>query len=58
MRALRARGLSGPVFFGLSLPVAALAPYAAEVLWVLVFPLTRVVFVWFSTKEHNHPSRP
>jgi uncharacterized membrane protein len=55
VRALRARGLAGPVFFGLSLPVAAFAPYAAEVLWVLVFPLTRVVYVWFYAEEHKQP---
>ena len=55
VRALRARGLSGPVFFGLSLPIAAFAPYAAEVRWVLVFPLTRVVFVWFSAEDHKQP---
>ena len=55
VRALRARGLSGPVFFGLSLPIAALAPYAAEVLWILIFPLTRLVFVWFSAEEHDQP---
>jgi uncharacterized membrane protein len=58
VRALRARGLSGPVFFALSLPIAAFAPYAAVVLWILIFPLTRVVFVWFSAEEHNRPSRP
>jgi len=51
VRALRARGLSGPVFFALTLPVAAFAPYAAEVLWVLVFPLTRIVYVWFFARE-------
>jgi hypothetical protein len=43
------------VLFGLTLPVAALAPYAAEVVWFLVFPLTRIVFVWFSAEEHNRP---
>jgi hypothetical protein len=53
VRALRARGLSGPVFFGLTLPVAVFAPYAAEVVWFLVFPLTRLVFVWFSAEEQN-----
>ena len=53
VRALRARGLSGPVFFGLTLPIAVFAPYVAEAMWVLVFPLTRVVFVWFFTEEHN-----
>jgi uncharacterized membrane protein len=55
VRALRARGLSGPVFFALTLPIAAFAPYAAEVLWFLVSPLTRVVFVWFSAEERGQP---
>ena len=31
------------------------APYAAEVVWFLVFPLTRVVFVWFSAEERGQP---
>jgi uncharacterized membrane protein len=52
VRALRARGLSGPVFFALTLPVAAFAPYAAEILWFLVFPLTRITYAWFSAEEH------
>ena len=51
VRALRARGLLGPVFFTLTLPVAAFAPYAAEILWILVFPLTRVVYVLFLAQE-------
>ena len=55
IRALRARGLTGPVLFGLTLPVAAVAPYAAEVVWFLVFPLTRIVFVWFSAEERSQP---
>ena len=55
VRALRARGLSGPVVFALTLPIAAFAPYAAEIVWVLVFPLTRIVFVWFFAKEHERP---
>jgi uncharacterized membrane protein len=53
VRALRARGLSGPVLFTLSLPIAAFAPYAAEVVWILIFPLTRIVFVWFSAAERE-----
>jgi uncharacterized membrane protein len=53
VRALRARGLSGPVFFALTLPVAAFAPYAAEILWFLVFPLTRIVYIWFFAEEHQ-----
>jgi uncharacterized membrane protein len=55
VRALRARGLTGPVFFALTLPIAAFAPYAAEVLWFLVFPLTRITYVWFSAEKHNQP---
>jgi hypothetical protein len=52
---LRARGLSGPVFFALTLPIAAFAPYAAEVLWLFVFPLTRIAYVWFSAEQHEQP---
>ncbi len=52
VRALRARGLSGPVFFALTLPIAAFAPYAAEILWIFVFPLTRIAYVWFFAEEH------
>jgi uncharacterized membrane protein len=55
VRALRARSLSAPVFFALTLPVAAFAPYAAEILWILVFPLLRLVFVWFLGEEHEQP---
>jgi uncharacterized membrane protein len=53
VRALRARGLISPVFFALTLPVAAFAPYAAEALWFLVFPLTRITYVWFLGKERR-----
>ena len=53
VRALRARGLSGPAFFALTLPVAAFAPYAAEALWFLVFPLTRVAYGWYIAEEHQ-----
>jgi len=55
VRAMRARSLSGPVFFALTLPIAVFAPYAAEIVWVLVFPLTRMVFVWFFAQEHEQP---
>ncbi len=55
VRALRARGLSGPVFFALTLPIAVFAPYAAEITWLLVFPLTRLVFVWFFAEEDEQP---
>jgi uncharacterized membrane protein len=51
VRALRARGLSGPALFALSLPIAAFAPYVAEIIWIFVFPLTRLVFVVFLAKE-------
>jgi uncharacterized membrane protein len=55
VRALRARSLSAPVFFALTLPIAVFAPYAAEILWILVFPLTRLVFVWFLAEDHEQP---
>jgi uncharacterized membrane protein len=53
IRALRARGLVSPVFFALILPVAAFAPYAAEALWFLVFPLARITYVWVLGKERQ-----
>ena len=53
VRALRARSLSGPVFFALTLPIALFAPYAAEIVWLFVFPLTRIVFAWFFAEEHE-----
>jgi uncharacterized membrane protein len=55
VRALRARGLSGPVFFTLTLPIAVFAPYVAEIVWILVFPLTRLVFLWFFAEEGEQP---
>lgn len=51
VRAMRARALSGAVFFALTVPIAVFIPYAAEILWILVFPLTRIVFVWFSDEK-------
>ena len=58
IRAMRARGVAGAVFFALTLPVAAFAPYAAEILWFLVFPLTRITYVWFvfedPSNRHSH----
>lgn len=55
VRALRARGLAGPVLFALTLPIAAFAPYTAEILWILVFPLTRIAYVLFSAEKHKQP---
>lgn len=55
IRAMRARGLSGPVVFALTVPIAVFAPYAAEAVWILIFPLTRIVFVWFFVEEHEEP---
>ena len=57
VRALRARSLSGPVFFALTLPIAVFAPYAAEILWILIFPLTWLVFVWFFAPETEEPGQ-
>jgi uncharacterized membrane protein len=53
VRALRARGVAGSVFLALTLPVAAFAPYVAEGLWFLVFPLTRIAYVWFLREERQ-----
>lgn len=51
IRAMRARSLSGPVFFALTVPIAAFAPYVAAAVWFLAFPLARVSFVWFFAEE-------
>ena len=58
IRAMRARSLSGPVWFALTVPVAAFAPYVAEALWLLAFPLARMSFVWFSGEEHDEAGQP
>ena len=55
IRAMRASSLLTPVFFALALPIAAFAPYAAEIAWFFTFPLARMVFVWFSAEEHKQP---
>jgi TMEM175 potassium channel family protein len=55
VRAMRARALSGPVFFALTVPIAAFAPYVAEALWFLAFPLARMSFVWFYGEEDEQP---
>jgi uncharacterized membrane protein len=55
VRALRARTVSIPVFFALTLPVAAFAPHAAEILWILIFPFTRLVYAWFLAEDPEQP---
>ena len=55
VRALRARGVTGPVFFALTLPIAYFAPNKAEIAWLLVFPITRIVYVWFFGREREQP---
>jgi uncharacterized membrane protein len=55
VRAMRARSLSAPVFFALTLPIAVFAPYAAEIVWIFIFPLTWMVFVWFFAEEQEQP---
>jgi TMEM175 potassium channel family protein len=57
-RAMRARSMSGPVFFALTVPVAAFAPYVAEALWVFAFPLARISFVWFSAEQSGRARLP
>ena len=56
VRATRARGLSAPVYFALTLPVAVFAPYVAEALWFLAFPLARITFAWFHA-DQGHQSQ-
>jgi uncharacterized membrane protein len=55
IRAMRARSLSGPVFFALTVPIAAFAPYIAEAVWIFAFPLARISFVWFFAAEPEQP---
>jgi uncharacterized membrane protein len=55
IRAMRARALSGPVFFALTVPIAAFAPYVAAAVWFLAFPLARMSFVWFFAEEPEQP---
>jgi len=49
VKILRARSLAGPVFFALTLPLAAYAPYAAEAAWTVGFPLARTAVVRYVT---------
>ena len=55
IRAMRARSLSGPAFFTLTVPIAAFVPYVAEALWAFAFPLARIAFVLFYAEEHKEP---
>ena len=55
-RAMRARSMSGPVFFALTVPIAAFAPYVAEAVWIFAFPLARMSFVWFFAEEPEQPT--
>jgi uncharacterized membrane protein len=55
VRAMRARGLASSVFFALTLPIAAFAPYAAEIMWFFAFPLTRIAFAWFYAEKDKQP---
>lgn len=58
LRAMRARSMSGPVFFALTVPIAAFAPYVAEAVWIFAFPLARMSFVWFSAEEPDEAGQP
>jgi len=58
IRAMRARSMSGPVLFALSVPIAAVAPYIAEAIWICAFPLARIAFVWFSGEESDETGQP
>jgi hypothetical protein len=52
---MRARGLASPVVFALTMPIALFAPYAAEIVWLLIFPLTWLVFVLFFAEDREQP---
>jgi uncharacterized membrane protein len=56
IRAMRVRSLSVPVFFALTVPVAILAPYAAEILWIFAFPLARMVLAVFVSGDSEQPA--
>jgi len=58
IRAMRARSMSGPVLFALSVPIAAVAPYVAEAIWIFAFPLARMSFVWFFAEEPDQQGSP
>jgi TMEM175 potassium channel family protein len=58
IRAMRARSMSGPVLFALSVPIAAIAPYIAEAIWISAFPLARISFVWFFAEEPDEAEQP
>jgi len=51
IKATRARGLFAVVYFALTLPIAIAAPYAAELLWFLAFPLSRIIFALFFVEK-------
>jgi uncharacterized membrane protein len=53
VRATRARSIAGPVFFALTVPIAAFAPYVAEAAWIFTFPLARAASVWFLAHERQ-----
>lgn len=56
VRLLRARALWGPVFFGLTVPIAAFAPTVAEVIWIVGFPIFRRAFVRLIAGKLNDPA--
>ena len=55
VRAMRARSLASPVFFALTLPIAIFAPIAAEIVWLLIFPLNWLVFILFFAEDREQP---
>jgi uncharacterized membrane protein len=57
VRAARARSMSGPVFFALTVPIAAFAPYLAEVAWVVALPLARTASVWIISRQRERPRK-
>ncbi|MBV9094313.1 MAG: DUF1211 domain-containing protein [Streptosporangiaceae bacterium] len=57
VKLLRAQALWGPVFFGLTVPIAVFAPKAAELIWVVGFLLFRRPFVRLIAGKLNEPGK-
>jgi uncharacterized membrane protein len=55
VRSLRVRSVAGPVFFAVTVPVAAFVPLAAELMWAFGFPLVRAALAWFLARERPEP---
>lgn len=58
VRGVRARTLSAPLLFASTVPIAMVAPYVAEFMWFLTFPVGRMAYVWFSAARREPAAPP